>query len=363
MDSRKTLHYFLPIIILLVACGKGDEAFTDVVVYDDTPYQLDYGILPTPHLPDDNPLTIQGVALGRMLFYDPLLSKDGKQSCATCHRQEDGFSDFHRFSLGVNGDVGTRQAMPVFNLAWHKNGFFWDGRASTVREQALLPIQNPIEMDEKLPNVVSKLQQTTAYSNQFFRAFGSKEVTPEKIGLALEQFMLSIVSYRSKYDLYLAGEATLTESEQRGLQLFETEYNPFFPEQSGADCAHCHGGYNFENDQFMNNGLDEEAAIQDEGRWLVTGDDLDKGKFKVPSLRNVAVTAPYMHDGRFQTLEQVVEHYNSGIKESSTVDPTVLNTMETGLMLTAEDKQDLINFLHTLTDEYFLSNPEYQKPL
>ena len=253
--------------------------------------------------------------------------------------------------------------MPVFNMAWHTNEFFWDGRAHLLRDQALKPIQDPLEMNETLDNVVAKLSNSETYRNQFIRAFGSDEITPDKMALAMEQFMLSIVSYNSKYDRYLAGEVQLTESEERGRALFETEYNPFFPDQSGADCAHCHGGINFENDQYMNNGLSTDAELMDDiSRESVTEDAADRGKFKVPSLRNIAVTLPYMHDGRFQTLEEVIDHYNEGIKESATVDPAILNTKDSGLFLTDQDKEDLINFLKTLTDDTFLNNEEYESP-
>jgi len=178
----------------------------------------------------------------------------------------------------------------------------------------------------------------------------------------MEQFMLSVVSADAKFDRVKAGLEEFTESEQRGKELFETEYNPFFTEFSGADCAHCHGGANFENDLFMNNGLDSDVNFTDFGRESVTGEATDRAKFKVPSLRNVAVTAPYMHDGRFNTLSEVIDHYNEGIQASTTADVTVINTMETGLFLTEQDKQDLINFLHTLTDETYLNNPAYQSP-
>lgn len=364
MDSKIALTFGL---IWFAAAWSGCSKDTiteqsEPVIFDGTPYTLQFGSLPPPHLPEDNPLTVQGVALGRMLFYDPLLSKDGSQSCATCHQQVDGFSDKRRFSVGVRGEAGDRQAMPVFNLAWHTNGFFWDGRASSIREQALQPIENPVEMDEKLENVIAKLKSSLTYRNQFVRAFGNEEITTEKVALALEQFMLSVVSFQSKFDQFLAGKVELSDSEKRGLQLFQTEYNPFFPEFSGADCAHCHGGFNFENNRYMNNGLDTDAEFTDLGREKVTGNPADRATFKVPSLRNVAVTAPYMHDGRFQTLEEVIDHYNEGIQESSTVDPTVLNTKETGLFLTDQDKQDLINFLHTLTDVYFLTDTTYQSP-
>lgn len=353
------------ILLALAACRETeipDPTLPDLVLQDETPYVLEYGTLPPPDLPADNPLTIQGVALGRMLFYDPLLSEDGSQTCADCHRQPDGFSDSLRFSIGVEKLPGKRQAMSVFNMAWHSNEFFWDGRAPKLRDQALMPIQDPLEMNETLENVIAKLNDSPLYPDQFIRTFGSNEITAEKMGLALEQFMLSIVSYQSKYDKYLAGETTLTESEDRGRVLFETEYNPFFPDQSGADCAHCHGGANFENDQYMNNGLDSDSDITDIGREEVSQDPGDRAKFKVPSLRNVAVTAPYMHDGRFQTLEAVIDHYNEGIKESVTADPTVLNTRETGLFLSEQDKEDLLHFLQTLTDESFLTEEAYQTP-
>jgi len=252
--------------------------------------------------------------------------------------------------------------MSVFNMAWHSNEFFWDGRALLLRDQALEPIQDPLEMNETLENVIAKLDDSEMYRDQFTRAFGSDEITSEKMGLAMEQFMLSIVSYESKYDRYLAGEVELNESEERGRLLFETEYNPFFPDQSGADCAHCHGGANFENDLYMNNGLDTDATFVDLGREEVTNNPNDRAKFKVTTLRNIALTPPYMHDGRFQTLEEVIDHYNEGIQESSTADITVLNTMETGLFLTDQDKTDLINFLHTLTDENFINKEAYQTP-
>lgn len=348
--------------VFIIACNKDEEQPKEPVTLDETPYVLEYGALPAPDLPVDNALTEQGVQLGRMLFYETMLSKDGSKSCASCHRQPDGFSDTLQFSLGVEMLRGRRQAMPVFNMAWHSNEFFWDGRAKLLRDQSLLPIQDPFEMDETLENVIAKLSDTEMYREQFIRAFGSEEITSEKMSLALEQFMLSIVSYNSKYDRYLAGEVQLSESEERGRLLFETEYNPFFPDHSGADCAHCHGGANFENDQYMNNGLDDDANITDIGREEVTQNPMDRAKFKVPSLRNIAVTPPYMHDGRFQTLEEVIEHYNSGIQESSTTDITVLNTMDTGLFLDEQDKQDLINFLKTLTDDTFLNNEAYKSP-
>lgn len=343
---------------ILLACKKDDAVIEE---FDDRPYELKYqnNTLPIPNLPEDNPLTIEKVKLGNRLFYEKILSRDNTINCASCHIQKDGFSDLRQFSLGVNDAVGKRQAMPIFNLAWHENGFFWDGRAELLRHQSILPIQDPLEMDSQMEDVITKLNLNESYKNHFIRAFGDASITEERISLALEAFMFSIVSDDSKFDRFLKGKATLTASEERGRHLFFTEYNPFFPESSGADCAHCHSGNNFENDLYMNNGLDEEFA--DRGREDATGNPEDRGKFKVPSLRNIAVTGPYMHDGRFTSLEEVIAHYNDGIKHSITLDPALEMTMDTGLMLDDADIQDLVNFLNTLTDERYLNNVEYQQ--
>lgn len=352
-----------PIILLCIflvfgAC-RSDKT---EVIYNDTAYSIDFGYLPNPNLPMDNVLTVEGVQLGKMLFFDPILSKDGTQSCASCHDQQNGFSDTLQFSIGVEKLPGNRQAMAIFNMGYHKNDFFWDGRSMTLREQSLKPIQDPLEMNEDLDNVILKLSAEKSYKDQFKRAFDVDEISTEKIGLALEQFMLSIVSNDSKYDRYKQGIEELTESELRGLQLFEAEYNPFFPESSGADCRHCHGGANFENDGYMNNGLNDDENINDFGRENVTLSEFDRGKFKVPTLRNIAVTPPYMHDGRFRTLEEVIDHYNEGLKDSETIHITLKNTMDTGLLLDEQDKKDLLAFLHTLTDYTFLNNTEYNSP-
>lgn len=359
----KIILLFAASLLIVQACKKdNNDNPSNEVKYDPTPYNLEYGNFPAPPIAQDNPLTVQGVQLGRMLFYEKMLSKDGSQACADCHRQEHAFTDTAKFSIGVRGLQGKRQAMSVFNMAWHTNEFFWDGRAHLLRDQSLLPIQDELEMDESLANVVAKLNQNQTYKDQFIRAFGSEEVTTERMSLAMEQFMNSIISNNSKYDQYLAGKAQLSASEERGRQLYFKEYNQFFPDSSGADCAHCHGGLNFENDEYMNNGLDADGNFTDIGREKVTKNAADKGKFKVTSLRNIEHTAPYMHDGRFTTLEEVVEHYNSGLKASATLDLALEQTRATGLMLTAQDKADLVAFLKTLTDKTLLTNPEYSNP-
>ena len=367
MNNMKNINFLLLLGLagFILSCQKETPDPPPVdppIEIDTTPYILEYGNLPPPNIAADNQLTIEGVKLGRMLFHEDMLSKDGTQNCASCHLQEFAFSDTARFSIGVRDLKGKRQAMSVVNMAWNSNEFFWDGRAHLLRDQSLLPIEDELEMDETLDNVIAKLSDSKMYRDQFSRAFGSPEVTSEKMSLAMEQFMNTIVSYNSKYDQFLAGNATLSESEERGRKLYFAEYNPFFPDLSGADCQHCHGGENFENDKYMNNGLDTDANFEDFGRENATLLPEDRAKFKVPSLRNIAVTPPYMHDGRFNTLEEVIDHYNEGIQESSTVDDAILATKQTGLLLTEQDKTDLVNFLKTLTDTDLLTNTAYASP-
>lgn len=362
MNSKYLILSVLVSSVVVIACKK--TVTGTLASYDDSPYALNIvnNTLPAPNLPSDNPMTKAKVELGRMLFYEKSMSSDGTVSCASCHHQETGFSDPNQFSIGVGGATGGRQAMGIINMAWNENEFFWDGRAHFLRDQSLGPIENPLEMNETLENVILKLNSNQLIKQQFIRAFGSPEITSEKMSLAMENFMMALVSDNSKYDRYLIGEAVLTASEERGRALFFEEYNEFFPELSGADCAHCHSGANFENDLYMNNGLDLTSQFVDFGREDATADPMDRAKFKVPTLRNIEVTAPYMHDGRFQTLEEVVNHYDHGIKNSTTIDPAVLATSSTGLMLNEQDKIDLVNFMKTLTDYTFLNNPAFSDP-
>jgi cytochrome c peroxidase len=319
-----------------------------------TPYRFQMSaVFPIPDLPRDNPLTEERVALGQKLFHDAALSRDGKIACASCHQADAGFSDPRRFSVGVRDQPGARHAMPLLNLAW-KSSFFWDGRAPSLRAQALMPIQDHTEMDESLTNVVAKLAATTAYPALFQAAFGSPEITPEKIGLAIEQFVLSLTSCDSRFDRAFRGEARLTADERRGFELFMTEYDPR-TRQYGADCFHCHGGALFTDNQFHNNGVGVDEA--DPGRFRITRRDADRGKFATPSLRNVELRGPYMHDGRFQTLEEVVEHYATGVKRNPTLDPNLAKHPDGGVPLSPADKRALVAFLRTLTDERFAPKP------
>jgi cytochrome c peroxidase len=317
-----------------------------------TPFQFKTGrTFPIPPLPRDNPLIEERVALGERLFNDTALSRDGALSCASCHPRETAFADPRKFSVGVEGRTGMRQGMPLFNLAW-KTSFFWDGRAHSLREQVLIPIQDHLEMDETLENVVKKLGQTS--SDHFAHAFDSPEVTPERIGLALENYLLTLTSHDSKFDRAMRGEGKLSTEEQRGFELFMMEREPRMG-SLGADCFHCHGGALFTDHQFRNNGL--EISEVDPGRFRVTKAAIDRGTFATPSLRNIAVTAPYMHDGRFTTLEEVLDHYSEGVRRTDTLDPNLAKHPDGGLHLTAEEKRAVIAFLKTLTDRAFQAAP------
>ncbi len=316
-----------------------------------TPYPFKLSrSFPMPSLPRDNPLLQERVDLGRRLFHETSLSRDGTISCATCHLQKHAFTDPRRFSVGVDGQEGTRNAMPLFNLAW-KTSFFWEGRAPSLRAQVLMPIQDHTEMDETLENVTDKLSKQEGYPAAFARAFDSPEVTSERIGLAIENFLLTQTSFQSKFDQVLGGKARFSAAEQRGFELFMTEYEPR-SQRFGADCFHCHGGALFSDHQFHNNGLDDLSAI-DSGRFNVTGEAGDQGKFATPSLRNVTLTAPYMHDGRFATLTQVVEHYNSELVRSPTLDANLAKHPASGLGLSKKEVRALVAFLETLTDEQY----------
>ena len=355
--SYKLVLFVLVTLFISVASCKDENGYDPP-----TPFNLVIpSTLPQPNIPADNPLTVEGVTLGKMLFHEKALSKDGSMSCASCHQQEFSFTDPDAFSTGVRGELGGRNSMALLNMMWHKKGFFWDGRAPLLRDQALMPIQDELEMDETLENVVAKLEEKPEYKQQFGKAFGDESITTERMGLAMEQFGMTLISGNSKYDKVQLGEATFTDSEQRGHDLFFGEHSPSEPGK-GADCFHCHGGALFTNGDFMNNGLDTDANFKDMGLYKVTENEADKAKFKVPSMRNVALTAPFMHDSRFETLEEVIKHYNEGAVTSSTLDPNMDAIVEEGLSLSEQDIADLIAFLHTLTDEDFINNTEFENP-
>lgn len=330
-----------------------------------TPYTLVIPAgFPPMTIPADNPMTEEGVKLGRYLFYEERLSGNNTMSCASCHAQAFGFSDHHnQFSTGIDGVQGTRTSMVLQNLGWEQR-FFWDGRAATLEDQILQPVENTIEMHETWPNAVAKLQADNAYVALYQNAFGSSTIDKYKTAKAIAQFLRTLISGNSRFDQFQRGEIQLTIDEQLGAAL-TTQEGGFPPEVpngiGGADCFHCHphGGYRFTDGLFRNNGLDEIPV--DPGLGGVTGLPQDQGLFKTPSLRNVAVSGPYMHDGRFTTLEQVIEHYNSGGHVSPTISPFMKFTTG-GLQLTPEKKAQLLAFLNTLTDDEFLNNPAFADP-
>jgi cytochrome c peroxidase len=289
-----------------------------------------------------NPLTNEGFLLGRKLFYDPILSRDSTISCASCHLQATGFAHVdHDLSHGIEGKIGVRNAMSLQNLAWSKS-FMWDGGVNNLEVQPINPITNPLEMDEKLENVIIKLQRNQKYQQLFDDTFGTKKVTGKLILKALTQFELMLVSANSKYDKVIRNEEFFTESEQKGYNLFKT------------NCASCHNEPLFTSEKFENNGLPIDTTLNDIGRMKITNKKEDYLRFKVPTLRNIQFTYPYMHDGRLKTLTEVIKHYNS--LENDKILPKQLSKP---MNLSDNDRVDLVSFLKTLTDNDFLYNKRF----
>ncbi|MBL9199173.1 MAG: hypothetical protein JNL39_01650 [Opitutaceae bacterium] len=301
---------------------------------------------PQPELPADNLPTAAGVALGEALFFDPRLSGNGTQSCASCHAPALAFSDSVALSRGAEGTLGARNAMPLLNLAWHP-AFAWDGGRMRIRDQSLAAWISAAEMAANPATVTATLARDAGLAEKFRAAFGTPAITAERVTLALEQFLLVQVAADSRFDRALRGEAELSAEEKRGFELFMMESDPARG-RMGADCFHCHGGALFSDFGFKNNGLDRESA--DPGHGEITLRATDRGKFKTPSLRNVALTAPYMHDGRFATLEAVIAHYDHGVQRAAALDPNLAKHPAAGLGLNAADQRALVAFLHTLTE-------------
>lgn len=299
---------------------------------------------------ENNTLTVNGFKLGRKLFFDPKLSRDNTISCGTCHQPFAAFSQIdHDISHGVEDRLGTRNSPALFNLNWH-NSFFWDGGVNHLEVQPAGPITNPVEMDETLENIVAKIQSDGAYKLMFKDAFGDETVNTQRIFKALAQFMGMLVSSESKYDKYKRGEVTLTSQETSGMTVFI------------AQCSSCHQEPLFTDFSFRNNGLQlipNSSGIIDSGRGRIPPYEASNlYKFKVPSLRNLKYTAPYMHDGRFTTITQVLDHYVTGIdKESPNLDPL----LHERLTLSEQDKKDLVAFLNTLNDEEFVKDIRFQE--
>lgn len=324
-------------IAMVTGCGSTTEGPEEPVV------RIPAGF-PAMPVPNDNRLTTERIALGKRLFFDKDLSRTREVSCGSCHLQENAFADPRRYSLGIEGKKGDRNAPALVNMAWN-NSFFWDGGVPTLEQQAIAPIINPVEMDMTLEGVVERVKSDASYVQMFRDAYGSGP-EPAWVTKAIASFVRTLVSGHSRYDRFLNGDpSALAPDEERGRQLF-------FGER--AECFHCHIGFNLTNNTFQNNGL--YLIYADSGRARITERSSDIAKFKVPTLRNIAVTSPYMHDGSLATLEEVVEHYAEGGKlhpnQSQTIRP---------LDLTPEEKRDLVAFLRALTDEAFLSDPEFRE--
>ena len=334
-----------PLLLLLTACGEDSQ------MPSSTPPPAFAAIL----YPADNASTGAGIALGKTLFFDPALSEDGRISCATCHRPELAFSDGLPVSRGVNDLPGTRNTPGLANIGYFHQPLFWDGRADNLEAQALHPIGSAHEMGGSWPAVIAYLHTQPAYVTAFREAFAGQPIDATRVGRALAQYQRTLVSANSKYDRVQRGEATFTAQEALGNAIFFDYGDDITTEFAGlpkGECAHCHTPPHFTNQRYENNGLDEVTdltAFTDPGRGAITGQVYDNGRFRNPGLRNVALTAPYMHDGRFTTLEEVVDHYNTGGKYAENRSPNVHP-----LGLDTAQKAALVAFLHTLTDTSFV---------
>jgi cytochrome c peroxidase len=344
----KKLSLIILGLVSLFSCSKSTEQEDYVPI----PLQME---LPS-NFPDiaynldNNPITEAGFELGKKLFYEGKLSSNGAIACAFCHEQAFAFTHHgHTLSHGVNGGIGFRNAQPIQNLAY-QTSFMWDGSASHLDLQPIIPLTSALEMGETLSNVISKLQAESYYQEQFDKAFDDGEVSSENMLKALSQFMLMMVSSNSKYDKYVRNEdnITLTTTELDGLNTFQNK------------CAGCHASDLFTDQSFRNNGLPVNPQLDDKGRYNILEDPNDLYKFKVPSLRNVEVSYPYMHDGRFSTLEVVLDFYDSNAVDNGNVDPLLLRSDGTyGISLSDYEKESLIAFLKTLTDTQFLEDERF----
>ena len=300
-------------------------------------------------IPSDNPLSREGVALGRKLFFDPILSSTGQMSCSTCHQPKLAFTDGQALSKGVRGQLGKRSAMSLLNVGFYAKGLFWDGRVGTLEEQSLHPVRDTNEMNASWPKIAKKIQRHPSYPMLFRKAFGIasvQEIDSILIGKALAQYERTFISADTKFDRVMRKEVQFTPQEKRGWTIF-FDASPAVPT---SECNHCHVDPLFSTLGFENNGLVEALSqddYPDKGRGAVTGNQNDNGQFRVPTLRNLKYTAPYMHDGRFKTLEEVLDHYASGGHPGINVSPNVRV-----LHLNKKDRADLIAFLNTLNDQY-----------
>lgn len=295
---------------------------------------------------EKNPIDSNKIQLGRALFYDPILSKDHTISCASCHSPYHAFAHTdHDLSHGINDQIGTRNAPALFNLAWQKS-FMWDGAIHHLDMQALAPISHPREMDENIDQVVKKLQASDLYPKLFYQSFQDSIISGAHLLKALAQFQLSLISSTSKYDEVKSGKATFTEQEKKGYQIFKNH------------CNSCHQEPLFSTYEFANNGLPIDSSLMDYGKGMISKESSDSLLFKIPTLRNLSFTFPYMHDGRFKKLNQVINHYTQEKK----ITPNLALSLEKPLAISSNEKVDLIAFLLTLDDKKFVFDPKNKFP-
>lgn len=335
----------LGLLVAFSAC-KPDPAFTVDTNNGEEPVSI--------YVPDgwpqpfykyeSNPISQESFKLGRKLFYDTRLSRDNSTSCGSCHQAFAAFAHAdHDLSHGVDGLLGTRNSPPIFNMNWHTS-FFWDGGVNHLEVQPLNPIQNPVEMDENLTSIIAKLNGDETYKEMFTAAWGTEEINSARMFKSLALFMGAIISDNSKYDQYTRGETMLTQQELAGLTVYEN------------NCATCHKAPLFTDFSFRNNGLPP-SSVNDSGRAIITRKPEDMYRFKVPTLRNLGYTQPYMHDGRINTLEGVLDHYANGIHQSPTLDPVLQN----GIQLSSQERTDLLAFLNTLNDESMVKDTRFHE--
>jgi len=346
--------------LVFFSCKEDPEPVGD----GPTPYEIEYPYvmetyLPPINVPHDNPMTVEGVELGRQMFYEKKLSGTNTMSCSSCHFAEYSFTDNNKVAIGHEGVPETRNVPVLVNLGW-MDRVLWDGRAKSIFAHGFLPVTNPIEMHNTWANVEKTLNEDPEYPALFKKAFGTDIIDSILIVKALNQFERTMISGNAPFDKYQQNIATgwASDSIASALRGFD-----IFMDETKGDCFHCHGDVTnplWTDNLFHNTGLDIDPP--DPGLAKVTGNPADLGKFKTPTLRNLVFTAPYMHDGRFATLEEVVSFYSTGVQATNTIDPLMKRAFEGGVHLTGEEEKDLVMFLKSLSDSSYIENPKFQKP-
>jgi cytochrome c peroxidase len=360
---KLVLGFILSVVIISTSCNKKEEP--DDILKEATPYEFDLpaGFPTNLNIPEDNPMTVEGVKLGRYLYYDDRMSGKADQgmgmSCSSCHIQQFGFDNPAQRGTGTTGQQTHHTVLPHINLVFNPGTFGWNGSINSIENDVLIAITDPTEFASTWPDVIAAISAIAMYPPLFEAAFGTPEITQERIAKAIAQFMRTQISNDSKFDRVLRGEDNFTDSERRGLVLFTTE--------EGADCFHCHGSPGnplMTTHLFYNNAKDTVFDLAFD-RYSVTGNPTDKGAYKATTLRNIEVTGPYMHDGRFQTLDEVINFYSEGLVYSDYAHQLmhkVYPPYGQGALLNPQEKADLKAFLLTLTDTVFLNNPNLSNP-